>query len=266
MTHTLSTQADPKTAPHHLQACRLEGSSLYLPDYQIPQSVFSKVKRAIEGIGGKWSSSKQAFQFQGDPSRLFQRVLNGENIQLDRDYRKDTQFFYTPEPVLDLMEQWIYIPRDARVLEPSAGRGHIAKYLNNKFSGYPWQLDCCELDPTNRTHLEEAGFNLVGDDFLRMDFPRRGYHLIVANPPFTKCQDVQHFNSMYDLLAPGGRIVTAMSRKWKICKCGRCTSFRDDLDYYFHEVVDLPAGAFKESGTNIEACLLMIDKPLDEAY
>jgi type I restriction-modification system DNA methylase subunit len=250
----------------HLQACRLVGQKLFLPDYQIPKTDFPRVKRAIEGIGGKWSSQKQAFQFQDDPSDLYQRVLAGENIQLDRAYRKDTQFFFTPKAVLDVMEQWIFIPRDARVLEPSAGRGHIAHYLSEQFSGYPWQLDCCELDPTNRQHLTEAGFNLVGDDFLSMPFPKRGYHLIVANPPFTKNQDVEHFQRMYDLLAPGGRLVTVMSRKWQTCTSSLCTNFRETLNYYFHEVVDLEPGAFNESGTGIATCILMIDKPLDEAY
>lgn len=250
----------------HLNACRLEDQKVFLPHYQIPETDFPKVKRAIEGIGGKWLKSEQAYLFQENPQSLFNRICEGEEINLERTYRKKTQFFWTPRNVLDIIEQWIFIPRDARVLEPSAGRGAIARYLKESFPNYPWQLDCCELDPYNRAILEDEGFNVIGEDFLAMPRPDRGYHIIVANPPFSGGQDIKHFRKMYELLAPGGRMVVVMSKGWQTSNDPTSVEFRDDLNVFFHEVVDLPKGAFKEAGTSIETCIVMLDKPLDEAY
>lgn len=250
----------------HLKACSVQSQRVFLPDYQIPDGDFPKVKRAIEGIGGQWTQQEQAYVFQSDPAELFNRICAGEAINLERTYRKKTQFFWTTAPVLKVMDELIFISRDMRVLEPSAGRGAIAQFLKDRYPNYSWDLDCCEMDPHNRSILEQEGFNLVGDDFLSMATPERGYHLIVANPPFSGGQDIQHFNHMYKMLAPGGRMVVVMSKGWTTSPDLSATAFRDDLSYFFHEVIDLPKGAFKQAGTAIEACVVRLDKPLDEAY
>ena len=250
----------------HLAACRLDDNKIFLPEYQIPASDFPQVKRAIEGIGGKWISQQQAYVFSDNPDVLFDRIRQGEAINLERAYRKRTQFFWTPRPVLDVIEQYIHIARNDRVLEPSAGRGAIATYFRDLYSAYNWQLDCCELEPDNRQHLEEQGFNVVGSDFLDMPRPERGYHVIIANPPFSKGQDVRHFNRMYQMLAPGGRMAVIMSTTWKTSLDQECIEFREWLNYFFHDTVDLPRGSFKEAGTNVNTCLVILDKPLDEEY
>lgn len=250
----------------HLEACRLEENRIFLPEYQIPPDVFPKVKRAIEGIGGKWKTSEQAYVFKSCPESLLDRIRGGEAIDLERAYRKKTNFFWTPKTVLDVIEEYIFIPRDARFLEPSAGRGAIASYFRDLYTNYEWQLDCCELDPENRDELQEQGFRLVGEDFLSMPKPERGYHVIVGNPPFSKGQDVAHFRKMYQMLAPGGRMAVIMSNGWRTSSDPEQKAFREELDYFFHEVVDLPKKAFKESGTSIDTCLVVLDKPLDEHY
>lgn len=255
-----------KAIQDHLAACRLDDNKIFLPDYQIPASDFPQVKRAIEGIGGTWTTREQAYVFTASPDALYQRICRGEAINLERSYRKKTQFFWTGRPVLDVIEQYIFIPRDARVLEPSAGRGAIASYFRDLYPNYTWQLDCCELDQENRQHLEEQGFNLVGSDFLEMPRPERGYHVIIANPPFSKGQDVRHFNRMYQMLAPGGRMAVIMSTGWRTSADPEAKDLRDWLDYFFHEIIDLPRGSFKEAGTNIDTCLVILDKPLDEEY
>lgn len=99
-----------------------------------------------------------------------------------------------------------------------------------------------------------------------MPRPERGYHVIIANPPFAKGQDIEHFNRMYQMLAPGGRMAVIMSTGWRTSSDPEAKAFRDGLNYYFHEVVELPRGSFKAAGTNIDTCLVILDKPLDEAY
>lgn len=255
-----------KSIQDHLAACRLDNNKIFLPDYQIPAGEFPQVKRAIEGIGGKWATSEQAYVFQSTPDTLFQRICAGETINLERTYRKKTQFFWTPKAVLDIIEQYIFIARGERMLEPSAGRGAIASYFRDLAPNYEWQLDCCEMDPENREILQDKGFNLVGSDFMEMPRPERGYHIIVANPPFSNGQDIQHFNRMYSMLAPGGRMAVIMSTGWKASEKPEAVELREWLNYFFHEVVDLPRGSFREAGTNIDTCLVILDKPLDEEY
>ena len=244
----------------HLNACVLEGAQVFLPEYEIDRAVFPKVKRALEGIGGKWEKSAQAFVFKNDPCDYFSRIQQGEKLDLVRARRKATQFFETTLQVLEEIGGHIHISRDMRVLEPSAGKGAIAHFLRESFSKYEWTLDCCELDPENRSVLEEDGFHLVGIDFLQMQKPSMGYHLIVANPPFSGYQDIDHFFHMYSLLAPGGRIACVMSRSAVEGRSARSSELLEFLGYFFFTVIELPAGAFRESGTSV------LDKPLDEAY
>ena len=249
-----------------LQQCIIDGNCVRLPDYQFPAKSFTKVKRLIEGIGGNWSTQTQAFEFTQAPDELFQRICDGETINLERDFKKRYQFFPTPKAVLRLIEDRIHIGRDMRVLEPSAGQGAICKHLRSLFPNHDWQLDVCEINSDFHPVLEGMDCNIVGTDFLQMSAPRRGYHLIVANPPFSGGQDVIHFMRMYDLLAPGGRLLCVMSQNIASSKQSEYADVREWLGYYFHELIEIPKGSFRSSGTNVKTYLVQIDKPFDETY
>ncbi len=255
----------------YLQAlpdCRLEETNLFLPDYQIPVQQYQKVKRAIFGIGGIWDTSSQSFRFKTNPSELFARICQGDKIDLLASFKKKTQYFPTTERVLRKMEDYIDIGNGRRVLEPSAGEGAICDFLAQQFpmSKFDWTLEACEKHAPFQEVLTEKGYNVIGTDFLDMPKPERGYHLIVANPPFSNGQDVQHFWKMYSLLAPGGRIVTVMSNSWREAKDKASVELREWLGYMFYSLEELPKGSFKQSGTQIAASFLVVDKPYDEAY
>ena len=53
----------------------------------------------------------------------------------------------------------------------------------------------------------------MGDDFLNPSEWATAfkYDRIIANPPFTKNQDIDHVMQMWNFLKPGGRIVSIMS-------------------------------------------------------
>lgn len=253
---------------HILSECKLDGKLLYLPTYRIPTDEYQKVKRAINGIGGVWSSRSQAFVFDANPASLLERVIKGEKINLDAAFKKKTQYFSTTPQVFEEMYEYIAISNDMRVLEPSAGEGFMCDSLLSIFprSQIDWSLDVCELYEPFQDVLRTKGYNIIGSDFLELEKPDRGFHLVVANPPFSNGQDVRHFQKMYTVLAPGGRIVTVMSNAWRTANDKESTGLREWLGYFYHSIVDLPAGSFKKSGTNIAACLLIVDKPLDEEY
>jgi hypothetical protein len=65
---------------------------------------------------------------------------------------------------------------------------------------------------------------------------------------------------MYDLLKPGGILVTVMSPAWQYRNDCKHAEFRAWLKEWDHEVEDLPEGTFKSSGTNVRALLVTIRK------
>lgn len=253
------------SALQHIKNCKVEGNHIILPNYQIPPAEYTQVKRALEGICGLWSRSHQAFVFDSTPRHHFDRLCQGEQINLPAEFKKKTQFFYTPEAVLDLMHEYFYIGAGYRVFEPSGGEGHICDYLLKKYptANYEWSLDVCEKEPIFQTVLRQKGYNVVHDDLMTMKRPERGYNLIVANPPFRGDQDMLHIMKMYSMLAPGGRLVSLMRYLPYIAESAVTRKFRaflDDIGFYTEEKV--PAGAFKESGTSIATQFVVLDMPL----
>jgi type I restriction-modification system DNA methylase subunit len=113
------------------------------------------------------------------------------------------------------------------------------------------------LNPRHREVLKEAGLKVKGDDFLEFE---GSYDRIVANPPFTRQQDVDHVLHMYEILAKGGILVSVMSPSWQFRENKKSKGFRDFLEKNEAEVIELPEGTFKESGTMIRTCIVKIRK------
>lgn len=101
--------------------------------------------------------------------------------------------------------------------------------------------------------------NIVGDDFLKSDTSVK-YDIIVANPPFSKNQDVTHVLRMYEHLKDGGRLVAIMSPHWQHSQDKKSQQFRDFLQSVRGQVNEIDEGAFAESGTNIKTYFVVIDK------
>ena len=70
------------------------------------------------------------------------------------------------------------------------------------------------------------------------------------NPPFTKGQDIKHVNHALQFLKPGGKLVAIMAGNDK-------SKWFDSLEWCY-EIEDVPAGAFKESGTNVATIIVTI--------
>jgi hypothetical protein len=121
---------------------------------------------------------------------------------------------------------------------------------------------CYELMDINRSILEKtAGVKLIGDDFMKAATVVQ-YDRIIANPPFTKNQDIDHIRLMYNLLKPGGVIVALSSPSWTFGSQKKQVEFREwtqSVDAYIEEI---PVDTFKESGTGIRTVLIKIKKPV----
>lgn len=224
-----------------------EGNLYYLPGIQLDQKTYLAVNKILENLGGKWNRKQKAHVFETDISdRIDNVLLTGKVV----DPKKEFQFFETPPELAKRLVDMAKIQPGESILEPSAGRGAIAKYINNNFS-----CDCIELNTENRRHLLEYGLYVLGDDFLQC---HQRYDIIIANPPFTKQQDILHVSHMIDL---ANRIVVSVMGAGVMFRQNKKTvAFWDKVKQYDCEIIDLPQGTFKASGTMVNAIVLKVIK------
>ena len=232
-----------------LNQCEISGNIVTLPDIQLERKLYQEVAKKIELIGGKWNRGAKGFIFKQNPNELFEAIKNGEK----KDIKKEYQFFETPESLADELVN--HLPDSIwSVLEPSAGQGAIVRAINKK---RPDTNVCyCELMELNR--MQFVGSSLyLNDDFLTLS-PDFKFDAVIANPPFAKNQDIDHF---YKMMEHAEKIViSVMSNHWRNSKNKKETYFRNYLDSLDYKLLEIPEGTFKESGTNIAACVLVVKK------
>lgn len=256
-----------------LKQCVVEGMVVKLPDVNLDRKLYMEVAKNLEIIGGKWKSGKtKGFIFNTDPAELLEKISGYEG-----NLKKDFQFFATPDDLADELVRYANIEDGMKVLEPSAGQGAIIEAIYRAFPRYMKgsndkhcvTVDFYELMDINKEVLSQKIENnnpnwssrtsCMGDDFLKADFNLK-YDRIVGNPPFSKNQDIDHIYKMYEVLKPGGRIVTVASIHWKTSKNKKETTFIDWLDEVDAKIEYLNNGKFEKSGTNIASCIIVIDK------
>jgi 16S rRNA G1207 methylase RsmC len=101
---------------------------------------------------------------------------------------------------------------------------------------------------------------LIGDDFFKHN--GKTYSKIIANPPFTKNQDIDHLKEMYECLSRGGRLVCITSESWVNGSQKKQVEFKNWLDEIEAEVIDIEKSSFKESGTMVGGKIVVINKSL----
>ena len=232
--------------------CTVEGNNIKLPAIKLERDVYMQVADKLKKIGGKWNGGKtQAFVFPYDPSELLGKIQSGENVNI----KKDFQFFETPTELARRLVKLSHLNRNYRVLEPSAGQGSIIKQI---VYGNP--VDYYEIQPENQEILSRMrNVNFCGSDFLQADESIK-YERIIANPPFSKNQDIDHIRKMYAVLAEGGRLVSVASTHWQTSKGKKEEAFILWLVSLSAVVYEVEAETFKESGTNIKTAIIVIKK------
>lgn len=244
-----------------LNQCTIDGNIVKLPPIQLERKLYQDAAKALELIGGKWKGGKVAgFVFPTDPTELLEKIRSGDKVNLKKEY----QFFETPEDIITMMFSFVNFKEDMKILEPSAGRGAI---INAIFKYYPFitRVDYCETMDINQHFLDKIkGAVKIGSDFLQVNASGvfdNYYDAIIANPPFSKNQDIQHIRKMYDMLKPGGILVSIASSHWDFSNDRESRSFREWLLSIRAFTLEIPAKAFASSGTNVETRMIIIEKP-----
>lgn len=238
-----------------------EGNLLRLPPGQLDRPLYERVDKALRAAGGKWTRRLKAHVFEVESEPLLLTMLDtGEVV----DQAKEYGFFETPSAialqVMDAAE--ISRPYETHVLEPSAGRGGIA----GPFAVEGCLVDCVELQPVNCAVLADQDLYrvvMVGD-FLRLEPPAAppmlpAYDIIAMNPPFGGQADIRHVLHALRFLRPGGRLVAIMAAGVKFRDNALTREFRAEVKARRGSIEDLPAGAFKVSGTMVNTVLVTME-------
>lgn len=238
-----------------LKHCTLEDNVLKLPRVQFNKKSYAEAKKWIEEAGGSWQGGKvQGFTFPFNADRVFSILHEGKRCNLQQDF----QFFATPPEVAD----WLVmlaggVHEDEKILEPSAGTGAIIDAIHRSCPHVI--VDCYELMPENKEILSKKdNICILGDDFTKCDVAQ--YDKIIANPPFSKNQDIRHVRRMYECLNPGGVLTAITGPHWEFGSESECKDFRQWLEDNGGKKFEIEEGAFKESGTGTKTIAIVIYK------
>lgn len=180
---------------------------------------------------------------------------------VDLSFAKIPGYFPTPAELVAQMLDRVGDLRGKSVLEPSAGGGAIADALREAGAGF---VHCVEHHASLADVLRLKGYSVNQMDFMdtgdltRPNSPVFHVDAVVMNPPFERGQDCEHVRKAYRYLKPGGVLVAIMGAGVKFRAQNPYASFREWLDERGGEMVDIPAGAFKESGTGVASVMVTI--------
>lgn len=180
-------------------------------------------------------SSKPAIS---DEERQKQKRL--KEIENDMKFSKQENFFPTPLSIIEKMLKLADMKDGMTVLEPSAGLGHIADAVRERYPSSP--IDVCEKLYTLQEYLRLKGYNVVGSDTIELTGK---YDRILMNPPFTPPGiDGDHLRHCFDLLKPNGVLVAVMSAGTFFRSNKKDTAFREWFEENNGYKIDLPKDSF----------------------
>lgn len=184
------------------------------------------------------------------------------DLRADVKGRKIPGYFPTPpELAADMVDRLGISGREPwTLLEPSAGCGAILDEVE-KLANEPAAAVVYEVNSTLCEILQAKGYDARPRNFMEQEPGAVEFDAVLMNPPFEKFQDVEHVRHAFRFLKPGGRLVAITAPGWTYQDKRKARGFRKWFEELGGEVEDLPAGTFKASGTSVNACLLVIDKP-----
>ena len=121
---------------------------------------------------------------------------------MDEQPRLDLDQWYLDPELARRIVDWVIDQRDtpARdmvVLEPSAGRGALARPLVE----FGAQVVCVDIDPRNVAALQRDGLDAYEGNFLEMKPIGPSFDAVISNPPFSNGLALPHILHML-LFAP----------------------------------------------------------------
>ena len=230
-----------------LDAAIIDGPNLVLTG-QLDRKMYTRTNEIIEAAGGKWNRKAKAHVFDGSAADAMEPIiLTGEIIK-----PQDFGFFPTPLDIVSLLLDRVGPAEHHRALEPSAGTGNIVRMLK----GLVASIDCYELQSKNvDALLSIPEITVTHADFLTVE-PTPIYDIVVMNPPFARQDDIRHVMHAAKFLNASGRLASVMSAGVLFRDNKLTTDFRQFVADRGGEFERLDDGAFKESGTTVNTCIV----------
>lgn len=157
---------------------------------------------------------------------------------------KDLQYYPTPMEVVERIIGDIRINKGDRILEPSCGCGRFMDALSARGA----IVLGIEFDAGRAALARSKGHNVMIANFLET-VATGDYDRVVMNPPFYGMHYAKHVKHAFKFLKVGG-VLTAILP----------VTARYDHKLLVGEWSDLPIGAFRESGTNINTTILTMKR------
>lgn len=179
---------------------------------------------------------------------------------------KDLQFYFTPEKAAEEFLRRAGIADGWRVLEPSAGEGHLVRKL---FEMNPnAKIDALEIDAGRVAVLKtirSANLRVQQCNFLQAK-PNPVYNRVFMNPPFYGTHWMEHVSHAFEFLKPGGVLYAILPATAETGETSKHVAFRKWAEKYLDRwdkrmFFDLPQEAFAEAGTRINTVWIELHKP-----
>lgn len=177
-------------------------------------------------------------------------------------FNKD--FYPTPEKIiLKMVKKSRILNSDMRVinlLEPSAGKGNIVDFIENKYNKYytkKIRIDVIEKDEQLLNFLTGKKYKIVSNDFLEFQ-TNKHYDLIIMNPPFSDVED--HILKAFEILQ-NGELITLLDTNTLNKNTFKANKIKEILRNNDSEVISL-GNCFSNSerNTNVEVSMIYINK------
>lgn len=220
------------------------------------------LKRIMVALGGTWKTGgKKApggFRFPDDLDASELVRLAKETGEITDP--KAAEFFWTSDELADKLAAFIAPVATGRYLEPSAGKGALARALRRACPELTSSsIDCVEPLEENRKALRDAGFFLIGHDFMAIE-PPCNWDGVILNPPFSGQADCRHILRAIEFVKPGGRVAAIASVGVQYRQNKLAQQFRDELSRHGAEVIENPEGSFEHAGTSVRTCRILLTK------
>lgn len=220
-----------------LDRCATEGPLLRLPA-ALERQLYLRTDKVLQACGGKWNRRQLAHVFPADAADAIEQVLLTGEVTT----HQETGFFPTPPAVAAVLLELADVAPGMRVLEPSAGEGHLVSPLVDRGC----IVDAIELDAGRVARLSNAGARWVevGDFLLCQPAVYLSYDRAVMNPPFARQADIAHVEHALRFLKPDGLLVSVMAAGVTF-RQGKAARLRQLIDDRGGRIIDLPDGSFK---------------------
>ena len=235
-----------------LELLYVDEKSIMLPtEIQFSAATYTILKDVLQKASGKYHNGGFLFDSSDEAQTVLAALLDGEDVNI----KKSLQYYASTDAAADILLNDVDFTGKT-IYEPHGGEGFLVR---KSFDLGAKEVLTTEIYRKFHPALEATGAKVIGTDVFDVTPDMlEDVDAIVMNPPFTGGADVKHFNYLLSIIPRGIPIYAIMSgcvnhHNWKVYK-----DFRDYLTSKGINPIDIPAGSFKESGTNVSTVAIRI--------